>query len=473
MDLRVVSIIASKMISRKKKVHPAASVLLFALAVLSLFSSPVFADEAIKAPQFSAVGVDGKNFSLSDFAGLPLVLHITNIEIPLCVECEKSLKGQVEELAKLKAIDPSVQIITLNLRKNSYSRDGKSLAEKWWKVNITWPWAEDIEPYAIASKYLDYWNVRGGSSNPTLLLIDKDGNITGVYHVYRVGEGELDGVQSAEKLYRDLQDVGGSTWKGLEGEVFGQEVSAFFMFTLGILTSLAPCSIALMIAVFSYVLTIRRKDEYLKKSVSTSKEGFMMGIAFTLGMAAVFFVLGLFISRVGLFIRDSTLFDLMAGIIMIILGISNIKPLEEILEPVTSRIWPDRGAYCETKRSLLQRAVEACVALFKHSAFIGAFTLGIFFALGWAPCALSMVLPVLIWLASQNITPLAGGVMLFIFGIGHGVPIIPIATFSRAVGGRIGEKYVSIGAWTTKFFGLLVIVVGVVYAARYAGFLLW
>jgi hypothetical protein len=30
-----------------------------------------------------------------------------------------------------------------------------------------------------------------------------------------------------------------------------------------------------------------------------------------------------------------------------------------------------------------------------------------------------------------------------------------------------------VGAWTTKFFGLLVIVVGVVYAARYFGLLLW
>jgi cytochrome c-type biogenesis protein len=418
MDLRVISIIAYKKDTCKKKLQSAAFILLFALATLSLLallSSPVFAVEAIKAPQFTAVGVDGKNFSLSDFQGSPLILHITNIEIPLCVECEKSLKGQIAELAKLKAIDPSAQIVTLNLRKNPYSRDGLSLAEKWWKVNITWSWAEDIEPYAIASKYLDYWNVRGGSSNPTLLLIDKEGNVAGVYHVYRVGEGELDGVQSAEKLYQNLQDVGGSGWKGLDGKAFGQEVTAFGMFGLGILTSLAPCSIALMIAVFSYVLTIRRKDEYLKKSVSTSKEGFMMGIAFTLGMAAVFFVLGLFISQVGLFIRDSTLFDLMAGIIMILLGISNIKPLEEILEPVTSRIRPDRGEYCETKKSLLQRSVEASIALFKHSAFIGAFTLGIFFALGWAPCALSMVLPVLIWLASQNITPLAGGVMLFIF----------------------------------------------------------
>ena len=468
MEIKVAAILLDR-----NKLQSAAFVFFFSLVALALFSSPVFAGETIKAPQFIATGVDGKNFSLADFRGSPLILHITNIEIPLCVECEKSLKGQVEELARLMVIDPSTQIVTLNLRKNPYSKDGKSLAEKWWKVNITWPWAEDIEPYSIASKYLDYWNVRGGSSNPTLLLIDKDGNVAGVYHVYRVGEGELDGVQSAEKLYQKLQDVSGSTWKGLEGEGFGQGVTAFYMFSAGIVTSIAPCSIALMIAVFSYVMTIRRKDEYLRKSVSTSREGFMMGIAFTLGMAVVFFVLGLFISQVGLFIRDSRLFDLMAGIIMILLGISNFKPLEEILEPVTTRIRPDRGEYCETKKSMLQRSVEVSLALFKHSAFIGAFTLGIFFALGWAPCALSMVLPVLIWLASQNVTPLEGGMMLFIFGIGHGVPIIPIATFSRAVGGRIGEKYVSIGEWTTKFFGLLVILVGVVYAARYAGFLLW
>ena len=469
----MISIIAGKMISCKKKLQPAAFILLFALAALLIFSSPVPAAERILAPDFSAVGSDGKNFSLSDHLGSPIILHITNIEVPLCVECEKSLQGQVEELAALKAMDPAVQIVTLNLRKNPYSRDGRSLAEKWWKVNITWPWTEDIEPYSIGSKYLDYWNVRGGSSNPTLLLIDKEGYIAGVYHVYRVGEGEIDGVQKAQTLYQKLQDVSGSQWKGLEGEVSRQDFSAFYMFSAGILTSLAPCSIALMIAVFSYVLTVKRKDEYLRKSASTSKEGFVMGIAFTLGMAAVFFVLGLFISQMGLFIRDSKIFDLAAGLIMILLGISNLKPLEEILEPVTSRIRPDRGEYCETKKSLLQRSVEASLALFKHSAFIGAFTLGIFFALGWAPCALSMVLPVLIWLASQDVTPLTGGVMLFIFGVGHGVPIIPIATFSRTVGGRIGEKYVSIGAWTTKFFGLLVIVVGVVYAARYAGFLLW
>ena len=450
-------------------------ILIFMIGAISDCGAQTPAENsAVIAPDFTATDLNGRTFNLSDFQGEPLVLHITNIEIPLCRECETHLKDQVKELAALKAADPNVQIVTLNLRKNPYSRDGRSLAEGWWKVNITWPWIEDIEPYSVGSKYLDYWNVRGGASNPTILLINKDGKIAGIYHVYRVGEGEVDGVQTAETLSKKLQDIKGSQWKGMEGEISQQNVSALGMFILGIVTSLAPCSIALMIAVFSYVMTVRRKDEYLRKSTSTSKEGFIMGVAFTLGMAAVFFVLGLFISQVGLLVRDARIFDLAAGIIMILLGISTFKPLGEIFAPLTAVFRRDPSSEVHEKgESLIQKSVKISIGLFKYSAFIGAFSLGVFFALGWAPCALSMVLPVLIWLASQNVTPLMGGMMLFIFGLGHGVPIIPISTFSRTVGGRIGDKYVAIGSWTTKFFGLLVIAVGVVYAARYFGFVLW
>lgn len=487
---------------------------LLALLSISLSISPALADEA-QAPDFFATSWDQRSFNLSDFMGSPVVLHITNIENPLCIECEKSLSGQVEELAALKALDTNVQIVTLNLRKNPYSIDGRELAQTWWEVNITWPWIEDLDPYPIGSKYLDYWTVRGGSSNPTIVLIDKEGRIGPVYHVYRVGEGIEDGVQKAQSLLDDIQELNGtalmvegeasppaevearpegatsmisSLWTRMENEVSRKDVTAFGMFLLGIFTSLAPCSIALMIAVFSYVMTVRRKDEYLRASASTSREGFMIGVAFTLGMAVVFFVLGLFISQIGVFFRDSKLFDLLAGVIMVLLGISSFKPLGEIIEPVMDRIRLHRAAMdgldepsessglngpMEEKKSLLQKAVEFSLKLFRYSAFIGAFTLGIFFALGWAPCALSMVMPVLIWLASQDVAPLVGGTMLFFFGIGHGVPIIPITTFSRMVGGRIGEKYVSVGEWTSKIFGLLVILVGLVYAVRYFGYLLW
>lgn len=332
----------SKLSSNPPHSHILLVSILSLFLLLSISISPAFADE-MQAPDFSATSWDQKSFNLSDFTGSPVVLHITNIENPLCIECEESLKGQVEELAALKALDTNVQIITLNLRKNPYSIDGRELAQTWWEVNITWPWIEDLDPYPIGSKYLEYWTVRGGSSNPTIVLIDSEGRIGPVYHVYRVGEGIEDGVQKAQNLLDDIQELNGtalmvdreaslpavedadpegatgmlsSLWTRMENEVSRKDVTAFGMFLLGIFTSLAPCSIALMIAVFSYVMTVRRKDEYLRASASTSREGFMIGVAFTLGMAVVFFVLGLFISQIGVFFRDSKLFDLLAGVII-------------------------------------------------------------------------------------------------------------------------------------------------------------
>ena len=229
------------------------------------------------------------------------------------------------------------------------------------------------------------------------------------------------------------------------------------MFFLGIVTSLSPCSVALLLAMFSYVMTARRKEEYLKKSASASKEGFMIGVAFTLGMAMVFFVVGLFLSDIGVFIRQARFFDLAAGLLMVILGINIIKPIGEIIEPVRSRL-SFRKADADgddddspvQKKGIMERLVHFSMGLFEYSAFIGAFTLGVFFALGWAPCAVSLVFPVLIWLISQDVTPLGGALMLFVFGVGHGVPVIPIATFSRAVGGQIGEKYISAGKYVTQ-----------------------
>jgi len=131
------------------------------------------------------------------------------------------------------------------------------------------------------------------------------------------------------------------------------------------------------------------------------------------------------------------------------------------------------GESTPKKKVMMERLVHFSMGLFQYSAFIGAFTLGVFFALGWAPCAVSLVFPVLIWLISQDVTPLAGGMMLFVFGVGHGVPVIPIATFSRAVGGKIGERYISAGKWVTRIFGAAVILIGLAYAVRYIGFKMW
>ena len=443
--------------------------------VLLFGSFPGLSQEA-QAPDFQATDLDGKSQSLEDYRGEVVLLHITNIENPLCRECEHALNAQTSELEKLKQKDPGLEIITLNVRKNPYSDDGRSLAKAWWNINVTWPWIEDFEPYPLTGKYIDYSTLEGGFANPTLILIDQEGNVAGLYHVYQLGKGEIDGIQSADSLYNDLKSVDQGEVSEFKGIPSSQSVNYLGMFFLGIITSLSPCSVALLLAMFSYVMTARRKEEYLKKSASASKEGFMIGVAFTLGMAAVFFVVGLFLSDLGVFIRQARFFDLAAGLLMIFLGINIIKPIGEIIGPVRSRISfrkadPDDPPV--EKKGIMERLVHISMDLFKYSAFIGAFTLGVFFALGWAPCAVSLVFPVLIWLISQNVTPLAGGLMLFVFGVGHGVPVIPIATFSRAVGGQIGEKYISAGKWVTKVFGLAVIIIGLIYATRYFGFKMW
>lgn len=387
----------------------------FFLILCSLFFlsfSTGLAQEA-PAPDFQAVDLDGKSVALSDFHGEVVLLHITNIENPLCRECENALNAQTRELSLLKQKDPGINIITLNVRKNPYSEPGPALAKEWWNIDVSWPWIEDFAPYPLTGKYIDYSTLEGGLANPTLVLVDKEGDVADLYHVYQLGKGEIDGIQSAESLYNNLLSIERGEASGFAGIASSQGINYLGMFVLGIVTSLSPCSVALLLAMFSYVMTARRKEEYLRKSASASKEGFMIGVAFTLGMAMVFFVVGLFLSDIGVFIRQARFFDLAAGLLMIILGINIIKPIGEIIEPVRSRLSFRKAEACDDdspvqKKGIMERLVGLSMGLFEYSAFIGAFTLGVFFALGWAPCAVSLVFPVLIWLISQDVTPIGG-----------------------------------------------------------------
>ena len=444
-------------------------------AVFSYNSTSGSTEELILAPDFRAADLNGGNFSLSDFKGEVVVLHITNIESPLCVECEKILEAQIGQLQRLKENNPNVNLITLNVRKNPFSKDGKTLVDSWWNANVSWIWAEEFEPYDIAGKYVDYTNFEGGFSNPTILLIDREGMVAGVYHVYQLGRGEIDGIQDAETLQAKIESLERGEWFEMEGSVSVQKISFLGMFALGIITSFSPCSLALLIAMLSYIMTSRKKKVLTDDQDygSSSREGLMIGIAFTLGMALVFFVVGLFISNMGVFVRDSRFFDLAAGALLVVLGINVFKPVGEIIEPITSRLPSREEEEFRDKKSFMERVVNISIGLFKYSTFIGASTLGVFFALGWAPCAISLVFPALIWLMSQDISPITGGLMLFVFGLGHGVPIIPISTFTRSFGGKVGEEYLVIGKWVVRAFGVMIIITGLVFAARYFGYKLW
>ena len=443
--------------------------ILLSIALLSVITSVLLQTSAVAedytvvpASNFSTKDGRGVNFSLIDYKGDVIILHFTGLETPLCIECLDEMKGQIQELENLSQLKVNATFITINIRKNQYSDSGMVMAESDFGVNVNWHWVEDYSPYPIASLYQEYWTVDGAFSNPTLLLINQNFSIVGVYHVYCLGKGPIDGIQTANSLLKDISDIQSGDWDGFKGSGDSEGVTFLGMFALGILTATTPCSIALLIAMISYVGSLQGDSD--KKLKKLSLQGFWIGIFFTAGMSLVFFIFGIVISSLGLFLEVSTLFYLIAGVILIILGLNIFRPLAEIIKK------KDKS---ETNSQIIDKGRNLFLKISKRSIYFGAFFLGILFSIGWAPCAISLMMPVFILILSQKIAIITGGLLLFIFGLGHGIPIIPLCTVTSSVRGKLGNKYVAAGKWMQKLFGVIIIVIGIVMAIRFWGINLW
>jgi len=434
------------------------------LLLILLVSSLVTSEDYVSSPDFTTTDENGNEFTLNDYSGEIIIMHITGLETPLCIECLEEMTGQLNELEKL-AQTTNINILTVNLRKNPYSDSGKTIAERDYGINVSWPWVEDFSPYPITGLYQEYWTVQGAFSNPTIVLIDQNQSIVGVYHVYCLGKGKIDGIQSAESLEQDVQAIQEGSWEGLNTNDFGDSLTFLGIFGLGILTALTPCSIVLLVAMISYVGSLQKNnDNENNKLKKISIQGLWIGIVFTIGMALVFFVFGLIISSVSMFIEASAIFYLISGVILLILGINVFKPFKELIKRNS-----DKGE----NANIVEKGQKIFFNLSKKSIYLGAFFLGILFSIGWAPCAMSLMMPVFILMLSQKIPLLIGGLMLFVFGLGHGIPIIPLCAVTSSIRGTLGNKYVKAGKWMQKLFGVIIIVIGIVMAIRFWDINFW
>ena len=440
------------------------SVALF-MIIVGIFIQPNAEADDYKvepAHDFSGVDEQGMNFSLSDYTGDVIIIHFTGLETPLCIECLEEMEEQIIELDKLHQSEANVTIITINLRKNQFSDSGFTMAKRDFGVNINWHWVEDFNPYPIAGLYQKYWTVDSAFSNPSLVLINQDFKIVGVYNVYSLGRGTLDGIQKYESLSNDVLDILSGNWEGFKGGRYSETITFLGIFFLGILTAATPCSIALLVAMISYVGSLQKESK--SKSKKYTIQGFWIGVIFTLGMSSVFFIFGMIISSLGIFLEVSTLFYLIAGIILIILGINIFKPLRELV-----RI----KSQSESSSKIMDKGQNLFTKISKKSIYFGAFFLGILFSIGWAPCAISLMMPVFVLILAQKIPILTGGLLLFVFGIGHGIPIIPLCAVTSSVRGKVGNKYVKAGKWMQGIFGIIIIIIGIIMALRFWEINLW
>ena len=416
----------------------------------------------------------GEQVSLADNSGKVTIIHFTQLENPLCIECESYMHQQIEEIESLVASgNPNIDVITVNIRKNPYSEDGWSLVEDWYGTNITWHWIEEFDPFPVSSSYLQYWEVSGAFSNPTLVLIDQDLVVVGVYNVYCIGRGVVDGVQNSSSLQEDAAAIMSGEWTYASSGSSATAVNVGGMFLLGVITSFSPCSIALLMAVISFIGAASMGRS--KQEVSTTRQqsvGLKIGIAFTVGTSLVFLMFGLAISYIGRFVEMSSTFYLISGLILIVLGINIVRPVGDLLRKGLSAVRqePSCPAQPTGPGTTVQRRLAS---LSRRSPELAGLLLGVLFSLGWAPCALSLVFPVLILLVSQDISMLMGGMLMFTFGLGHGVTIIPFCAATGQIKGVLGNRYVSLSRWIQIMFAAAIVVIGVLFAARYFGFNLW
>jgi cytochrome c-type biogenesis protein len=454
-----------------------ASVLVLAVAALGMLGDPPSGAEP--APDFTATDYDGTTFSLSDFAGNVTVLHITQLENPLCIECEDNMIGQIEELSELAAIEgTNISIVTLNIRKNPYSEEGWKIAEEYYDLNISWLWVEEFEPFPASSQYIGYWMLDGGFVNPTIILIDDDQDVVAVRHVYCIGKGAIDGTQTAEVLAEDSSIILSGEWDAtLGGGVSSAGISAGGMFLLGIVTAFSPCSLALMMAMVSYIGSMRTRRKENAEGDDGLATSLTIGIWFTLGMASVFFMIGLLVAYVGRFLEMSSIFYLISGTVLILVGINAVHPLSGLLARLRGFFGgrPARAVSCQTSidKDADDGKARLLTRLSRMSPALAGLSLGVLFSVGWAPCALSLVFPVIVLMLTQEYTLLMGARMLFVFGLGHGVVIIPFCAATGEAKEKISRKYAGAGRRIQLVFGLVVIVIGVIFALRYVDFRLW
>jgi len=433
-----------------------------------------------KAPDFTLQDANGTSFSLHNFNGKIVVLHFMQFG---CGGDAGVNEQQFNEFKLVLNQHPEVAIITVFVSSCSFD-----LMEAKQNYGVTWWFANDAQWDAI-KHYWDYGlDENGIFHNPTLFLVDKEQNL----------RKKFSGVTSADVLSSNITVLlkGGELESGLgkEAEFPLFEQSIAFL-GLGIITSLSPCSIVLLISMISYVASVskpqvetidpnskewrrmkkrerRREELRIKKEnrMRTVLHGLAIGLAFTLGMAIVFFLLGCLIAFFGVFLPQLVIVNLIAGVILVVLGINIIKPLRGLI-PV-NRLFKHKREEGESCKTTIRGQVWI-QKIAKRSPLLGALFLGILFSFAWAPCAVPLIFPVLIMVMMQKIPILVGGLLLFIFGLGHGIPVIPLSVASTSVKVELGKKYVSIGKWATKIFGAIIIVMGVLMALRYYGIILW
>jgi cytochrome c-type biogenesis protein len=169
-------------------------------------------------------------------------------------------------------------------------------------------------------------------------------------------------------------------------------VLAFLSFVGGIISFVSPCTLPILPAYFAFATQSGRK----RIAANT--------IAFLLGVATMFSLLGASASALGrLLLQNQQLLLLLGGAIVMVFGVMSL------LGRGFSGVSQSNGAAPATTAR-------------------GSYAFGLTFSVGWSSCV-GPILGVVLTLAASTGSVTRGMVLLFVYALGLGLPLIIVSTF--------------------------------------------
>ncbi|MFO7928607.1 MAG: cytochrome c biogenesis CcdA family protein [Candidatus Humimicrobiaceae bacterium] len=169
------------------------------------------------------------------------------------------------------------------------------------------------------------------------------------------------------------------------------------VFSSGFISGLSPCSLPTVVFVSAYVGGARG---------ASKKKGFILSLAFILGIAVMLSLLGVFAGLIGGIINNTVVLNLIIAGVLLVMGLWLLKVIKINLNWSFSKISPKKG-----------------------SGIIGAFLLGIPFGIAASPCTMPVTLSVLAF-SSLKGSAAYGMLLMFVFAIGRSIPLLIVGTFT-------------------------------------------
>jgi cytochrome c-type biogenesis protein len=202
------------------------------------------------------------------------------------------------------------------------------------------------------------------------------------------------------------------------------------VFLGGVVTSIGPCNMATIPLIVGFV----------GGSTNLSRpRSFALSLAFAVGLAITFMLLGVFASLVGGLIGGASLWYYLVAAICFVIGLQMLGVLNIQLPMWLGGI----------REQISLKGVP------------GALVLGLVSGLVASQCATPVLAAVLTYVMSQEGNLLHGAALLFIYALGRGVPVVLAGTFTGAL-----KRMQALGRWSgaiEKASGAIVLAVGLYF----------